>query len=269
MSNKLTVIYKNTPIINEKEIEGDAVVSYKGTTVQTISTGEEVKLNTKDKYTSDFITIAGEKLNTAGKIIKDFISIKLDPDYLCITAMDSTSISWDIVGTLSNPPRMQYSINSLNQWVDYTFSSSISLSVADKCYWRNLDSTFSVDANNCIQFKSSGNIKASGDLCSLINWAPLYTRCFYRTFYQCTTLYSAPIISATEFAERCCQATFNGCTNIRLSTTQTGEYQTPYRIPATGTGVDSGTNTFQNMFANTGGTFKGTPVINTTYYGAW
>ena len=77
MSNKLTVTYKNTPIINEKEIEGDAVVSYKGSTVQTISAGEEVKLNTKDKYTSDFITIAGEKLNTAGKIIKDFINISV------------------------------------------------------------------------------------------------------------------------------------------------------------------------------------------------
>ena len=77
LTNKLTVTYQNTPIINEKEIEGDAVVSYKGTTVQTISAGEEVTLNTKDKFTSDFITIAGEKLNTKGKIIKDFININV------------------------------------------------------------------------------------------------------------------------------------------------------------------------------------------------
>lgn len=78
MSNKLTVTYQNTPVINGQEIEGDAAISYKGITICTVSAGEEVKLNTRDKYTSDFITIAGEKLNTAGKIIKDFINVKVE-----------------------------------------------------------------------------------------------------------------------------------------------------------------------------------------------
>ena len=58
---------------------------------------------------------------------------------------------------------------------------------------------------------------------------------------------------------------FSGCTNIKLSTTQTGEYQTAYRIPKSGTGTTA-TDTLQNMFAGTGGTFTGTPNINTTYY---
>jgi hypothetical protein len=61
---------------------------------------------------------------------------------------------------------------------------------------------------------------------------------------------------------------FNGCTNIKLSQTQSDEYQTSYRIPYTGDGVDA-SEALVDMFANTGGTFTGTPTINTTYYGAW
>ena len=58
---------------------------------------------------------------------------------------------------------------------------------------------------------------------------------------------------------------FYGCRLIKLSTTQTGEYQTPYRIPKSGTGTTA-TGALTEMFANTGGTFTGTPSINTTYY---
>jgi hypothetical protein len=58
---------------------------------------------------------------------------------------------------------------------------------------------------------------------------------------------------------------FSNCTNIKISQTQTSEYQTEYRIPTSGTGTDVN-NALSNMFAGTGGTFKGTPTINTTYY---
>jgi hypothetical protein len=59
---------------------------------------------------------------------------------------------------------------------------------------------------------------------------------------------------------------FEGCTNIKLSETQTGNYTKPFRIPAEGTGTSSVTNALTRMFAVTGGTFIGTPTINTTYY---
>lgn len=58
---------------------------------------------------------------------------------------------------------------------------------------------------------------------------------------------------------------FNGCTGLKLSTTQTGDYQTEYRIPTSGTGT-AGTGSLNYMFNGTGGTFKGTPTVNTTYY---
>jgi hypothetical protein len=58
---------------------------------------------------------------------------------------------------------------------------------------------------------------------------------------------------------------FQGCTKIKLSTTASGTYTKSYRIPKNGTGTTA-SGALDSMFANTGGTFKGTPEINTTYY---
>lgn len=93
----------------------------------------------------------------------------------------------------------------------------------------------------------------------------LAERCYYAMFGNCTALAEAPELPATTLAEMCYGDMFNGCTGIKLSETKTAEYQIPYRIPAEGTGV-IGTGSLSNMFANTGGTFTGTPEINKTYY---
>ena len=58
---------------------------------------------------------------------------------------------------------------------------------------------------------------------------------------------------------------FYNCTKIKLSTTKTGGYVNEYRVPKTGTGTKA-TDALSTMFNSTGGTFKGTPTINTTYY---
>ena len=89
--------------------------------------------------------------------------------------------------------------------------------------------------------------------------------CYLTMFQGCTSLTSAPALPATTLAEGCYWFMFNGCSRIKLSTTQTGEYQTPYRIPTSDTGTTA-LDALADMFANTGGTFTGTPEINTTYY---
>ena len=89
--------------------------------------------------------------------------------------------------------------------------------------------------------------------------------CYNNMFYGCKALTTAPELPATTLTEGCYYGMFVGCRNIKLSTTQTGEYQKAYRIPTSGTGTTA-TDALTNMFANTGGTFKGTPSINTTYY---
>ena len=89
--------------------------------------------------------------------------------------------------------------------------------------------------------------------------------CYRYMFNNCTSLTTAPALPATTLAERCYGNMFSGCTKIKMSTTKTGEYQTAYRIPKSRTGTTA-TNALANMFSGTGGTFKGTPSINTTYY---
>lgn len=89
--------------------------------------------------------------------------------------------------------------------------------------------------------------------------------CYSSMFSGCTSLTAVPELPATTLAEGCYLGMFSGCTSLKLSTKQTDEYTIAYRIPTSGTGTTV-TNALINMFKNTGGTFKGTPSINTTYY---
>ena len=93
----------------------------------------------------------------------------------------------------------------------------------------------------------------------------LMMSCYASMFRGCTGLTQAPDLPATTLAKYCYASMFRGCSKIKLSTTETGEYTQSYRIPTSGDGTTT-TNSLSNMFAETGGTFTGTPSINTTYY---
>ena len=93
----------------------------------------------------------------------------------------------------------------------------------------------------------------------------LASSCYMGMFNGCTSLTSVPELPATTLATNCYDSMFRGCSLIKFSTTQTGEYQKAYRIPTTGTGTTAD-YALDDMFTNTGGTFTGTPSINTTYY---
>ena len=89
--------------------------------------------------------------------------------------------------------------------------------------------------------------------------------CYTAMFWGCTSLTAAPSLPATTLVQYCYTSMFRYCTKIKLSTTASGTYTKAYRIPKSGTGTtDPGA--LNSMFGNTGGTFKGTPEINTTYY---
>ena len=93
----------------------------------------------------------------------------------------------------------------------------------------------------------------------------LSKHCYDYMFFYCDKLNKLPKLPTAYFPDRSCSYMFYKCSSIKLSTTQTGEYQTPYRIPTTGTGT-AGSSALTSMFEGTGGTFTGTPSINTTYY---
>ena len=118
-------------------------------------------------------------------------------------------------------------------------------------------------ANYCYYYMFNG--------CKSLTTAPelpaitLANHCCRGMFLNCASLEVIPKLPATNLYYYCYGNMFYGCKKIKLSTTQTGDYQTEYRIPTSGTGVTA-TGVTKDMFSNTGGTFTGTPDINTTYY---
>ena len=93
----------------------------------------------------------------------------------------------------------------------------------------------------------------------------LQTDCYYNMFNGCTNLETLPKLPATTLQDFCYMNMFYWCTKIKLSTTQTWEYQTPYRIPTTWTWTIA-SYSLNDMFTSTWWTFTWTPTINTTYY---
>lgn len=96
----------------------------------------------------------------------------------------------------------------------------------------------------------------------------LATQCYYQMFYGCTSITSIPVLPATTLSNYCYYYMFSGCTSIKVSTTyNSANYPYAFRIPESGTGTTASMSyalTF--MFGTTGGSFIGTPTINTVYY---
>lgn len=93
----------------------------------------------------------------------------------------------------------------------------------------------------------------------------LATDCYDGMFYRCSSLIAIPRLIATTLPQGCYSNMFYNCSKIKVSKTKTGTYTKAFRIPETGDGLE-GLRALSDMFAYTGGTFTGTPEINTTYY---
>ena len=122
-------------------------------------------------------------------------------------------------------------------------------------------------ANFCYfdMFRDCTNLTAAPELPA----TTLANSCYQSMFDGCTNLTTAPELPATTLANDCYHNMFYGCTSLRISSTQSLEYPTAWRIPSSGTISSIATNWNMNMLIGTGGTFTSSPSINTTYYGAW
>jgi hypothetical protein len=89
--------------------------------------------------------------------------------------------------------------------------------------------------------------------------------CYAYMFIKCYALGKLHNLPATNLPRWCYRNMYEDCSNIKIATSQGGEYQTPYRIPTNGSAT-AGTDALLEMFTNTGGTFVGTPTENTVYY---
>ena len=165
-------------------------------------------------------------------------------------------------------------IGNIENLLDYaTVASGAHPTMSENCYYEmfqnctNLTQAPELPATTLANFCYAGMFQN----CTNLTQAPelpattLATSCYYQMFRDCTNLTRIPALPATTLANYCYDAMFYGCTNLKLSSTTTDEYTQKYRIPSSGIGEPS-TNSLMHMFAFTGGTFAGTPSINTTYY---
>lgn len=178
---------------------------------------------------------------------------------------NNTTKNWN--GTL------EYSTDTTtwNTWNGTEISSA-----GSKLYLRGTGNT-KITGNSSYKFAFTGTdalkIACEGNIENLLDYTTVRSGghptmaegCYNSMFQGCTALTTAPALPATTLASYCYGGMFYGCIKIKMSTTKTGEYQTAYRIPKSGTGTTA-TNALLNMFYGTGGTFTGTPEINTTYY---
>lgn len=88
---------------------------------------------------------------------------------------------------------------------------------------------------------------------------------YYRMFEGCTNLTTLPELPSTMLAWKCYEKMFYN-SGVKLSATQTGNYQYPFRIPTSGEAEGATGDFAESMFAGTAGTFTGVPVPGTTYY---
>lgn len=87
----------------------------------------------------------------------------------------------------------------------------------------------------------------------------LKTRCYYAMFQSCSNLEQIPEIHWLMNVDQCCRYMFQKCSKIKISATQTWEYQTPYVITWSWTQI-------QYMFAWTWWTYTDVATVAWTYY---
>ena len=197
------------------------------------------------------------------KIIKDYLTFSSPNSFTLKTG--NAAKNWD--GTL------EYSTNA-EDWSVWDGTTTLNSSSDNKLYLRGTgNSKICRDSDTTRWVLTGSNISCNGNIEILLDYQTVFNGehpamagyCYSYMFAGCTSLVTAPALPATTLAFVCYYNMFNYCSKIKLSTTKTGTYTQEYRIPTSGTGTDAEV-ALESMFEGTGGTFTGTPTINTTYY---
>ena len=145
-------------------------------------------------------------------------------DWLCFTATQANSTvklnKNGSPGAISLETSTEGSTWSDYSWTDSTGDTLTLANVGDKIYFRakTENQTIGSSRSNYYKFSMSGKIAASGNIQTLLKAdgsridAPDY--CYFNMFNGCTSLTTAPELTATTLAESCYDAMFQGCTSL-------------------------------------------------------
>ena len=114
---------------------------------------------------------------------------------------------------------LEYSYNGID-WIAWDFSA-LTINSGDTLYIRGYNPNgFSSFTDNCYSFVIGGDdVSCLGNIMSLIDYKNLpdvipCNYCFSHLFYGCTSLTSAPELTATKLADGCYYQMFSGCTSL-------------------------------------------------------
>lgn len=136
---------------------------------------------------------------------------------------------------------LHYRLGKSGLWLPYTPETTITLTnTGDSVqFWNSVDS-LNLGNSHRVQFAMTGAISASGTIQSLLNFGKVCkSNSFYQLFGSCTSLLSAPELTAETIEGLGMANTFRGCGNmtgtvILQATTFTGESSCLAAFYATG-----------------------------------
>ena len=189
-------------------------------------------------------------------------------NYLTFSSPNPFSIS---VATPGWNGKLYYSKDT-KTWVKWT-GNEVNATEADgtyALYFRGTRSTKIAGGSSNKWTLSGSNISCTDNIENLLDYETVEAGqhptmadyCYSYMFRGCTSLTTAPSLPATTLANYCYSYMFNGCTSIKIAISKSLEYDKEYRVPKSGNGVTAPV-ALNNMFTQTGGTFTGTPSINT------
>ena len=159
-------------------------------------------------------------------------------DWLCFTAEEANST----VRLDKNGSSTAISLETCtdgNTWTDYTWSGNTGTTltlanIGDKVYMRAKNENKTIGSSNTDYYKfvMTGKIAASGNIQTLLKSDGSRTDapycCYFNMFSGCTSLTSAPELSATTLTNSCYYNMFNRCTSLtsapRLPATTLANY---------------------------------------------
>jgi len=203
---------------------------------------------------------------TAGKYIYaggDIMSLYNNSDTVPDFGFYYMFSSWSILKSapiLSAKHLSRYCYMHMFEWCGFEYAPELPATImAEACYFGMFQ--------NCRNLITAPNLPAT----------TLSRLCYERMFSTCISLTKAPDLPAIELRYRCYAEMFILCNNIKISMSQTGIYQNPWRIPTKGNAIiievspypnDPNNHWSSDMLLYTGGTFTDNPVENITYYQA-
>ena len=118
------------------------------------------------------------------------IEIKYKPIKF-ISLEENSTIKLSAIG---NPivDGLVYRKNGEGEWIIYNINEEISLLQSEYIEFKNNKNDLSLSENDYVKFVLTGKFDLSGDMMSFINNSELCKEyCFYRLFYNCSSLYDA------------------------------------------------------------------------------